>query len=82
MGGKPAIPIPPSSPLLPADSENSQLRLRLQEYLKPEDIEQVMAAYRFSDAAHAGQMRKSGEPYISHPVTVACILAVHLDPPV
>jgi len=82
MGGKPAIPIPPSSPLLPADSENSQLRLRLQEYLKPEDIEQVMAAYRFSDAAHAGQMRKSGEPYISHPVTVACILAeLHLDPP-
>ena len=82
MGGKPALPIPPSFPLLPADSENSQLRLRLQEYLKPEDIEQVMAAYRFSDAAHAGQMRKSGEPYISHPVTVACILAeLHLDPP-
>jgi Guanosine polyphosphate pyrophosphohydrolases/synthetases len=39
-----------------------------------------MAAYRFSAAAHEGQMRKSGEPYISHPVTVACILAeLHLD---
>ncbi len=82
MGGKPANHNPPASPLLPADSEDSQLRLRLKEYLKPEDIEQVMAAYRFSDAAHAGQMRKSGEPYISHPVTVACILAeLHLDPP-
>ena len=82
MGGKPALPIPPSFPLLPADSEDSQLSLRLKQYLKPEDIAQVMAAYRFSDAAHAGQMRKSGEPYISHPVTVACILAeLHLDPP-
>ncbi len=82
MGGKPAVHIPPTFPLLPADGEDSQLNQRLKQYLKPEDIAQVMAAYRFSDAAHAGQMRKSGEPYISHPVTVACILAeLHLDPP-
>lgn len=82
MGGKPAVLIPPTSPLLPADSEDSQLSLRLKAYLKQEDIDQVMAAYRFSDVAHQGQMRKSGEPYISHPVTVACILAeLHLDPP-
>ncbi len=39
-----------------------------------------MAAYRHSAQAHEGQMRKSGEAYISHPVTVACILAdLHLD---
>jgi guanosine-3',5'-bis(diphosphate) 3'-pyrophosphohydrolase len=73
-------PAPPS--LLPADSEDSQLRLHLQAYLKPEDIEQVMAAYRFSAVMHEGQFRISGEPYISHPVTVACILAsLHLDTP-
>jgi len=85
MGGKShalKAAIPPLPPLLPADSEDSQLSLRLKEYLKPEDIAQVMAAYRFSAAAHEGQFRKSGEPYISHPVTVACILAeLHLDAP-
>lgn len=69
-------------PLLPADSENSQLTLRIKEYLKPEDIAQVWAAYRFSAAAHEGQFRRSGEPYISHPVAVAGILAeLHLDMP-
>jgi len=74
---KPALP-----PLLPADSENSQLTLRLKEYLKPEDIAQVWEAYRFSAAAHEGQKRISGDPYISHPVAVAGILAeLHLDTP-
>ncbi|OAM51937.1 guanosine-3',5'-bis(diphosphate) 3'-pyrophosphohydrolase [Methylovorus sp. MM2] len=73
-------PSPP--PLLPADSEDSQLTLRLREYLKFEDIALVWSAYRFSAAAHEGQMRKSGEPYITHPVSVACILAeLHMDVP-
>ncbi|HWU81894.1 MAG TPA: bifunctional (p)ppGpp synthetase/guanosine-3',5'-bis(diphosphate) 3'-pyrophosphohydrolase [Methylophilaceae bacterium] len=73
---------PEDPPLLPADSEDSKLTLRLKEYLKPEDIAQVWAAYRFSAAAHEGQMRKSGEPYITHPVSVACILAeLHMDTP-
>ncbi|HET7160077.1 MAG TPA: HD domain-containing protein, partial [Burkholderiales bacterium] len=50
-------------------------------YLKPEDMTQVEAAYRFSKAAHDGQFRKSGEPYISHPLAVADILAQwHMDP--
>ncbi len=72
---------PAEPPLLPADSENSLLYLKLKTYLKAEDIAHVMAAYRHSAQAHEGQMRKSGEAYISHPVTVACILAdLHLDP--
>ena len=50
-------------------------------YLKPEDIAQLETAYQFSEAAHEGQFRKSGEPYISHPLAVANILAQwHLDP--
>ena len=78
---KPDAVNPDAPPLLPADSENSLLMLRLKSYLKQEDIDQIMEAYRFSAAAHEGQLRKSGEPYISHPVTVACILAeLHLDP--
>ena len=68
--------------LLPADSENSQLTVLLKEYFSPADIEQVWAAYRYAFAAHDGQTRKTGEPYITHPVSVACILAkLHLDLP-
>jgi GTP pyrophosphokinase len=49
-------------------------------YLKPEDISQLQSAYHFSEQAHEGQYRKSGEPYISHPLAVASILAEwHLD---
>ena len=69
-------------PLLPADSEASQLTLLLKEYFTQADIEQVWGAYRYAAFAHEGQMRKTGEPYISHPVAVACILAkLHLDLP-
>lgn len=73
---------PAEPPLLPADSEQSQLTILLRAYLSQEEIEQVWDAYRYSDAAHKGQTRKSGEPYITHPVAVACILAnLHLDVP-
>ena len=71
-----------SAPLLPADSEGSALSLRLKEYLKPQDIAQVWEAYRYAYKAHEGVVRKTGEPYITHPVSVACILAdLHLDMP-
>ena len=72
----------PAAPLLPVDSEDSQLTLALKKYLKTPDIQLVWEAYRFSDQAHQGQMRRSGEPYITHPVSVALILAsLHLDTP-
>lgn len=41
------------------------------DYLEPADVEQVRQAYRFADEAHLGQMRASGEPYITHPIAVA-----------
>ena len=41
------------------------------DYLSAPDIEQVRMAYRFADEAHLGQMRNSGEPYITHPIAVA-----------
>ncbi|HEU4671068.1 MAG TPA: bifunctional (p)ppGpp synthetase/guanosine-3',5'-bis(diphosphate) 3'-pyrophosphohydrolase, partial [Dyella sp.] len=44
-------------------------------YLPPEQIERVVRAFRVGAHAHAGQARKSGEPYITHPVAVAGILA-------
>ncbi|NCV94002.1 MAG: bifunctional (p)ppGpp synthetase/guanosine-3',5'-bis(diphosphate) 3'-pyrophosphohydrolase, partial [Burkholderiaceae bacterium] len=44
-------------------------------YLKPEEINQIKKAFQFEDAAHLGQYRQSGEPYISHPVSVAELCA-------
>ncbi|MGA8206295.1 MAG: bifunctional (p)ppGpp synthetase/guanosine-3',5'-bis(diphosphate) 3'-pyrophosphohydrolase [Woeseiaceae bacterium] len=47
----------------------------LEAYLPEEQIETIMRAYEMGAAAHRGQKRKSGEPYISHPVAVAQELA-------
>ncbi|KQP23118.1 bifunctional (p)ppGpp synthetase/guanosine-3',5'-bis(diphosphate) 3'-pyrophosphohydrolase [Pseudorhodoferax sp. Leaf267] len=41
------------------------------DYLDAQSIEQVRQAYRFADEAHLGQLRSSGEPYITHPIAVA-----------
>lgn len=42
--------------------------------MKEQDLERIKEAYDFAEQAHHGQVRKSGEPYILHPVTVADIL--------
>jgi len=69
---------PPPSSVLSLDFE--QLKTKLSGYLKPEDVGRVEAAYHFSADAHEGQFRISGDPYISHPVAVASIVADwHLD---
>jgi len=41
------------------------------DYLPPAEVEQVRQAYRFADEAHLGQLRGSGDPYITHPIAVA-----------
>ena len=41
------------------------------DYMTAEDIDSVRRAYRFADEAHLGQLRNSGEPYITHPIAVA-----------
>ncbi len=41
------------------------------DYLVAADVEKVRQAYRFADEAHLGQIRSSGEPYITHPIAVA-----------
>lgn len=48
----------------------------IQTYSPDADLEPVMQAYLLAAQAHAGQMRKSGEPYLSHPLEVANILAL------
>ncbi len=52
----------------------------LKSYLPEDGVQQVVRAYEFGNEAHAGQTRKTGEPYITHPVAVAQELAdMHLD---
>jgi len=51
------------------------LRAHLPKSYSPQDTELVQRAYTFADAAHVGQKRKSGEPYVVHPEAVASILA-------
>ena len=53
----------------------SQLCEILEGYLEPEQVREVYRAYLFSAEAHEGQRRRSGEPYIFHPLAVAGILA-------
>lgn len=62
---------PPSAAAINAAAASfAALTARL-DYLDPSDIERVRQAYRFADEAHLGQLRSSGEPYITHPIAVA-----------
>ena len=71
-----ATPLPIEAPALCIDD----LCRRTRSYLSVEQIKQVRQAYRFSAEAHDGQVRKSGEPYIQHPLAVTNILAdMHMD---
>ena len=61
-------------------SDAEMLLQEVSTYLKPKDVEHIRQALKFSGEAHEGQLRKSGEPYISHPIAVARILTpLHLD---
>ncbi|HEX2797732.1 MAG TPA: HD domain-containing protein, partial [Immundisolibacter sp.] len=56
------------------------LARRLAAYLPPDDVAAVRRAHAFGAQAHLGQQRKTGEPYIAHPLAVAEILAdLHVD---
>jgi GTP pyrophosphokinase len=63
--------LPSSSATLP---EAGFLFSELSSYLKREDVSELQNVYLFSQSAHSGQFRQSGEPYISHPLAVASIL--------
>jgi GTP diphosphokinase / guanosine-3',5'-bis(diphosphate) 3'-diphosphatase len=82
---QPATPAHPRRAGKPKDAEApapapgvasvTQLINKLSDYLTPAELKKVKEAYRFSDEMHLGQVRKSGEPYISHPIAVAEICA-------
>lgn len=47
---------------------------KIKQYNSKCDTEIIIKAYNFADVAHQGQVRESGEPYITHPAAVACLL--------
>ena len=54
---------------------------KIEKYVPKADLDMVRIAYDFADAAHEGQTRKSGEPYITHPLAAAHLLAeMRIDP--
>jgi len=53
---------------------------KLNDYLEPSQVNQVKRAYFYAEQAHDGQARRSGEPYVTHPLAVASILSdMHMD---
>lgn len=76
VASAPLASAPLAAPILAAGVASvSHLAEKLGEYLSPADLKKVKEAYRFSDEMHLGQVRRSGEPYISHPIAVAEICA-------
>src|SRR5690554_7295824 len=58
-----------------AEATVEELARELSSYLDTNRINQVRRAYYYAEQAHEGQMRKSGDRYITHPLAVAGILA-------
>lgn len=70
-GRRPAHPVRPSPAAANAAAASFAALTAKLDYLDPADVDLVRKAYRFADEAHLGQMRASGEPYITHPIAVA-----------
>ncbi|WP_444542016.1 RelA/SpoT family protein [Chitinimonas koreensis] len=70
------MPVPEAYAVQVARDVNTLLA-KVSGYLKPEDLPLLVSAFMFSAACHKDQARKSGEPYITHPLAVADILADH-----
>jgi len=65
---------------VPTDSALALFEKSLQKYLTSDQVVQVKRAYFFAEQAHYGQVRRSGEPYVTHPLAVAGVLAeMHMD---
>ena len=63
-GGRPDVP-----------TQLTDLAVAVRESSPKVDLREVIRAYEVAHEAHDGQMRRSGEPYITHPIAVATILA-------
>ena len=74
-----APPVAGPSGHLP-DHYLEELCRRARSYLTTAQVREIRSAYEFGASAHLGQTRRSGEPYITHPLQVATVLAdMHMD---
>ena len=64
-------PVKPSQRAASAAAASFAALMGKLDYLGPGDIDSIRKAYRFADEAHLGQLRKNGDPYITHPIAVA-----------
>ena len=68
---------------IPKSIKIDDLINELKNYIPKKDLDLVLLAYEFAEKAHSGQMRRSGEPYINHPLATAYILAkMKMDLPI
>ena len=74
LQGKARAPAPAQVISAPEVSSFAELSDKLS-YLGKADLKQVRDAYKFADEAHLGQFRASGQPYITHPIAVAGLVA-------
>ena len=66
---------PKKSEFIPPDILYAQLIEKVKKYHPSADVSIIEKAFHIANSAHTGQLRKSGEPYIIHPICVATILA-------
>ena len=57
------------------NESNTTLITKVKEYLSAEDVQKINEAYKFAEKCHSGQLRKTGDPYIIHPVFTAIYLS-------
>ena len=69
------LPSPPAKTAYQNEDPAYRVFVDTLSYLDPDEIALIVEAYRFSEQAHQGQQRLSGEPYITHPLAVAGALA-------
>ena len=74
LQGRARAPAPAQLISAPEVSSFAELSDKLS-YLSKADLKQVRDAYKFADEAHLGQFRASGQPYITHPIAVAGLVA-------
>lgn len=57
------------------NESNTKLITKVKEYLSDKDVNKINEAYKFAKKCHSGQLRKTGDPYIIHPVFTAIYLS-------
>ena len=57
------------------NESNTTLLTKVKEYLSDKDVQKINEAYNFAEKCHRGQLRKTGDPYIIHPVFTAIYLS-------